>query len=227
MKRYFILFVIILTAFWAKAQELQLPLNNDYKMEIEAAAYSSEHVFHTALRPWTEHQFDGILNLDSINNLHRLPINPQGKFANYILNSLLNDDFVRVKGNGYYIAINPVIDFEVGSDGNRTTWVNTRGAEIKGTIGRKFAFYTNIRENQAVFPVYIDKYCDEHHVVPGQGFANHFKTNGRDFTNAAAYVAYRPATWLDATLGYGKNFIGDGYRSMMMSDNAANYPYVT
>lgn len=226
MKRCFTLFVIILTAFLAKAQELQLPLNNDYKMEIEAAAYSSEHVFHTALRPWIEHQFDGILNLDSINNLHRLPINRQGKFANYILNSLLNDDFVRVKGNGYYIAINPVIDFEVGSDGNRTTWVNTRGAEIKGTVGRKFAFYTNIRENQAVFPVYIDKYCDEHHVVPGQGFANHFKTNGRDFTNAAAYIAYRPATWLDATLGYGKNFIGDGYRSLMMSDNAANYPYV-
>ena len=73
MKRCFTLFVIILTAFLAKAQELQLPLNNDYKMEIEAAAYSSEHVFHTALRPWIEHQFDGIL--DKIKSFVGYPLN--------------------------------------------------------------------------------------------------------------------------------------------------------
>jgi len=226
MKKYLTLVVLVLWAFASKAQELQLPLNNDYKIEIDAAAYSSDYKFHTAFRAWSEHQFEGILNLDSINNLHRISIHRQGKFSNYILNSFLNDDFVRVKGDGFYVAINPVIDFEIGSDGNRTTWVNTRGAEIKGTIGKKFAFYTNIRENQAVFPEYIDKYCDEHRVVPGQGFANRYKTKGRDFTNASAYIAFRPVKWFDATLGYGKNFIGDGYRSLILSDNAANYPYL-
>ena len=226
MKKYFILVTLALSALLMRAQELQLPMNNDYKMEIEAAAYSSDVYFHTAFRSWTESQFKGVLDLDSVNDLHRIYIERKGKFSNYIWNSFLNDDFVRVKGDDYYVAINPVIDFEIGKAGNRTTWVNTRGAEIKGTLGDKFAFYTNIRENQAVFPEYIDQYCEQHKVVPGQGFANHFKKNGRDFTNAAAYVAFRPAKWLDATLGYGKNFIGDGYRSMMLSDNAANYPYV-
>ena len=225
MKRCFTLIVMVLYALCAQCQELLIPLNNDYKMEVEAAAYSSDYQFHTAFRAWSEHQFEGVLNLDSINNLHRIAINKKGKFTNYILNSLLNDDFVRVKGDDFYVAINPIIDFEIGSDGNRTTWVNTRGAEIKGTIGKNFAFYTNIRENQAVFPQYIDDYCTNVGVVPGQGFANRFKTQGRDFTNASAYLSYRPAKWLDATLGYGKNFIGDGYRSMMLSDNAANYPY--
>ena len=178
------------------------------------------------MRGWSYSQFDGIINLDSINELYRIKINKKGKFANYILNSILNDDFIRLKDDNYYVAINPYIDFELGSDGHRTTWVNTRGAEIKGTIGKQFAFYTNIKENQAVFPEYIDDYCTTIGVVPGQGFANRFKTNGRDFTNASAYLAYRPVKWFDATLGYGKNFIGDGYRSMMLSDNAANYPYL-
>ncbi len=226
MKKHILIISLILLCFTAKAQELLLPLNDDYEMEVQAAAYSSDYLFHTAMKGWTESQFNRILNLDSINELYRIKINKKGNFSNYILNSLFNDDFIRLRNDNYYIAINPYIDFELGSDGHRTTWVNTRGAEIKGTIGRQFAFYTNIKENQAVFPEYIDAYCATAKVVPGQGFANKFKENGRDFTNASAYVAYRPLEWFDATLGYGKNFIGDGYRSMMLSDNAANYPYL-
>lgn len=226
MKKHILIISLILLCFTAKAQELLLPLNDDYEMEVQAAAYSSDYLFHTAMKGWTESQFNRMLNLDSINELYRIKINKKGNFSNYILNSLFNDDFIRLRKDNYYIAINPYIDFELGSDGHRTTWVNTRGAEIKGTIGRQFAFYTNIKENQAVFPEYIDAYCATAKVVPGQGFANKFKENGRDFTNASAYVAYRPLEWFDATLGYGKNFIGDGYRSMMLSDNAANYPYL-
>lgn len=226
MKKHILIISLILLCFTAKAQELLLPLNDDYEMEVQAAAYSSDYLFHTAMKGWTESQFNGILNLDSINELYRIKINKKGNFSNYILNSLFNDDFIRLRKDNYYIAINPYIDFELGSDSHRTTWVNTRGAEIKGTIGRQFAFYTNIKENQAVFPEYIDAYCATAKVVPGQGFANKFKENGRDFTNASAYLAYRPLEWFDATLGYGKNFIGDGYRSMMLSDNAANYPYL-
>ncbi len=225
MKKYLFFVLLVFAGFLVNSQELQIPLNDDYEMEVQTAAYSSQYLFHTAMRGWSESSFKKIVNLDSINNLYRFNINRKGKFSNYILNSIFNDDFIRVKGDDYYVAINPVIDFEVGSDGARTTWVNTRGAEIKGTIGDNFAFYTNIRENQAVFPEYIDEYCNTCRVVPGQGHANRFKKNGRDFTNAAAYLAYRPAKWLNATLGYGKNFIGDGYRSMMLSDNAANYPY--
>lgn len=226
MKKLLVIVFLLFLGFWGKSQELLIPLNDDYEMEVQAAAYSSDYLFHTAMRGWSYSMFDGVLNLDSINELYRIQINKKGKFANYILNSLLNDDFIRLRDDNYYVAINPYIDFELGSDGHRTTWVNTRGAEIKGTIGKQFAFYTNIKENQAVFPEYIDNYCSTIGVVPGQGFANRFKENGRDFTNASAYLAYRPVKWFDATLGYGKNFIGDGYRSMMLSDNAANYPYL-
>jgi len=225
MKKYFTLF-LLLAALFAKAQELQIPLNDDYSMEIQAAAYNSDYIFHTAMKGWSESKFNAVTNLDSIKDLHRIPVKRKSRFWNYMFNSIINDDFVRVRKDGVYVAINPVIDFEVGSDGNRTTWVNTRGAEIKGTIGDKFAFYTNVRENQAVFPMYIDDYVVKNKVVPGQGWSKRFKEKGFDYTNAAAYVAVRPVRWLDATLGYGKNFIGDGYRSMILSDNALSYPYL-
>ena len=225
MKKYFTLF-LLLAALFAKAQELQIPLNDDYSMEIQAAAYNSDYIFHTAMKGWSESKFNAVTNLDSIKDLHRISVKRKNRFWNYMFNSIINDDFVRVRKDGVYVAINPVIDFEVGSDGNRTTWVNTRGAEIKGAIGDKFAFYTNVRENQAVFPMYIDDYVVKNKVVPGQGWSKRFKEKGFDYTNAAAYVALRPVRWLDATLGYGKNFIGDGYRSMILSDNALSYPYL-
>ena len=226
MKKYLLIVSLLMSGFMAKAQELLIPLNDDYEMEVQTAAYSSDYLFHTSMRGWSESQFNGIIDLDSINDLYRIKINKQGKYAKYFLNSLLNDDFVRLKNKDYYVAINPYVDFQVGSDGHRTTWVNTRGIEIKGTIEKNFAYYMNVRENQAVFPMYIEDYCQTYKVIPGQGWAKRFKKDGRDYMNTTAYVSYRPAKWFDATLGYGKNFIGDGYRSMMLSDNAFNYPYL-
>lgn len=226
MKRLLFVTLLVFAGFFVKAQELLVPLNDDYEMELQTAAYSSDYLFHTAMRGWTESQFNNITNLDSINGLYRFKINSKNKFWNYVWNSFLNDDFIRVKGKDYYVAINPYIDFQVGSDGDRTTWVNTRGAEVKGTIDKYFAFYTNIRENQAVFPMYIDDYIVRNRVVPGQGWSKRFKKTGFDYTNASAYVAVRPVKWFNATLGYGKNFIGDGYRSIMLSDNALAYPYL-
>lgn len=143
-----------------------------------------------------------------------------------IWDSFINKDFIRVKGDDFYFAVNPIIDFEIGKDDDKSIWVNTRGAEVKGTIGKNFAFYSNVRENQAVFPDYINAYCVENKVIPGQGYTKRFKEKGFDFTNASAYISLRPVYWLNATLGYGKNFIGDGYRSLILSDNAFSYPYL-
>lgn len=226
--KIFSVIFLFLACFTAKAQELHIPLNDDYEMELSAAAYSSGHIFHTAMHAWSEYQFKDIIDLDSIDNQYRFNVTTKNRFWNYFWNSCLNDDFLRARGEDdeFYIAANPLVDFEVGGDGTRTTWVNTRGIEVKGTIGKNFAFYSNVHENQAVFPEYITNYIHDKKVIPGQGWAKTFKETGFDYTNAQAYIAFRPVKWLDATMGYGKNFIGDGYRSMMLSDNAFSYPYL-
>ena len=48
------------------SQELLIPLNDDYEMEVQAAAYNSDYRFHTAVKSWSEYQFRGILNLDRL-----------------------------------------------------------------------------------------------------------------------------------------------------------------
>lgn len=208
------------------SQELLIPINNDYEMEVQAAAYNSDYRFHTAVKSWSEYQFRDILILDSLNKSQYFDKDFNKKWKNYAWNSIFNTDFIGVRNDDYYIAINPIVDFQVGKDGDKSTWVNTRGAEVKGTIGDNFAFYSNLRENQAVFPDYITEYVKENKVVPGQGNARPFKQTGFDYTNASAYIALRPMYWLQSVIGYGKNFIGDGYRSLILSDNAFAYPYI-
>jgi hypothetical protein len=208
------------------SQEILVPLNDDYEMEIQAAAYSSDYRFHTAVKSWSEYQFKDILDIDSLNKSQFIVKDFNKKWKNYAWNAIFNTDFIGFKSDDYYIAINPIVDFDLGKDNGKTTWVNTRGAEVKGTIGDNFAFYSNIRENQAVFPDYVTEYIKENHVVPGQGWDRPFKQTGFDYANASAYIALRPMPWLQGVLGYGKNFIGDGYRSLILSDNAFAYPYV-
>lgn len=226
MKKVFIVVLLGILFSHVDAQELLVPLNDDYEMSLQSAAYNSSYRFHTAMKSWSEYQFNGIIDIDSLNESQYWNVDFNKKWKKMIWDSFINKDFIRVKGDDFYLAVNPIIDFEIGKDNDKSIWVNTRGAEVKGTIGKNFAFYSNVRENQAVFPDYIDAYCVENKVIPGQGYTKRFKETGFDFTNASAYISLRPVYWLNATLGYGKNFIGDGYRSLILSDNAFSYPYL-
>jgi hypothetical protein len=62
-------------------------------------------------------------------------------------------------------------------------------------------------------------------VVPGQGKVRSFKGNAFDFANATGYVSYTPNNYFNFQLGHDKNFIGEGYRSMLLSDNGYYYPF--
>ncbi len=48
---------------------------------------------------------------------------------------------------------------------------------------------------------------------------------GYDYPLAEGYLSYSPGKYFNIQFGHGKNFIGDGYRSLLMSDNASPYPY--
>jgi hypothetical protein len=42
---------------------------------------------------------------------------------------------------------------------------------------------------------------------------------------AEANLTFTASKHIDLQLGYGRNFIGDGYRSLLESDGASPYPY--
>jgi hypothetical protein len=54
--------------------------------------------------------------------------------------------------------------------------------------------------------------------VPGQGFYKSFKKTGYDYFDARGYITANIAKFIDVAFGYDKHFIGNGYRSLFLSD---------
>jgi hypothetical protein len=63
-------------------------------------------------------------------------------------------------------------------------------------------------------------------VVPGQGKAKPFKTGGFDYPMVTGIVNFQASKNVNVQFGQDKMFIGNGYRSLLLSDNTAPYLYL-
>lgn len=139
-------------------------------------------------------------------------------------------DLYHVQEDNFDLHINPVLYLSGGRDFNdgEKVFYNTRGLELRGKIDDKVAFYTYLADNQVFFPNYVDNQVHRNNAsaVPGENFWKEFKGDGYDFLTARGYVSFNLTKHINATLGHDKNFIGNGYRSLILSDYSGNYPFL-
>lgn len=62
-------------------------------------------------------------------------------------------------------------------------------------------------------------------INPGVGYAVSDKNNLYHTHYTYGHIAFHPGKFFGLEVGKGKHFWGDGYRSLLISDNAAPYPY--
>ena len=110
----------------------------------------------------------------------------------------------------------------------KTIWNNTRGIIADGKLGDRFTYHSSFLENQSFFPSYITNEVlgKSAWIIPGQGESSWSPDSTFDYSMASGHLSYKLSKFSDVQFGTGKNFIGDGYRSMILSDNAFNYPYL-
>lgn len=215
-------------------QTYYLPLNQQYNQDIQKKLYNPDIYFHTSIRPYFLPEVKAVINYDSLKQSQKWKHSFQKKWQQKAWDKLFNDNVIRLKRKGFSLYVNPLMNFSVGRDVSHkeTTWVNTRGIEIKGTIGKNFSFFSSFYENQGIFPEYVNQYVIQNKVVPGQGrihvlldnTGEHYFLNGRsfDYSNASGYISWKSGKYFNFQFGKGKNFYGDGYRSLLLSDNATN-----
>lgn len=216
MKKCLLFFIVLSWAQLILAQT-NAPLNHSYFSYIEKEMHAIGVSEHTSIKPHLLSSYD-----TSFYNSFK-PIFPK----NNLLNKFFNNDLFSVNTEEYSFSLNPLFHFELAKD-NKNRYVNTRGVEVKGRLGQKVNFYSSFYENQLFLPDYIQHYVKTHdNVVPGQGLAKSDISLNKvmDFYYAMAYVDYQANQFFNFQFGHGKHFIGDGYRSMLLSDNSFNYPY--
>ncbi len=137
-------------------------------------------------------------------------------------------NFLEIKTNNFFVAVNPVLQItqsvEIGNDQN--IFQNSRGITVRGMIGKKLGFSTYLTDNQERGPLFFQQNVNKFRAVPGAGFYKPFKGTGTDYFDARGYISFRAAGAVDIQFGHDKNFIGNGYRSLFLSDWGNNYLFL-
>ncbi len=150
---------------------------------------------------------------------------------------LWNEHMVTLQGEDYWFTLDPAADLQLGfetadNEDQSFTYNNTRALIFQGGLGEKLNFYTVFYESQGTFAGYFNRYArsiapdgGNPAIVPGRGVAAEAADGNFDYPVAEAYLSYSPSKYFNFQFGHGKNFIGDGYRSLLLSDNASPYPF--
>ena len=216
---FFFFFSFII--FNLNAQHTNLILGNSFSAKFNKIIYDDESNYHTSFRPIIKSDLN--IDIDSI-----IESQVKTEYSNWYLRKIFSEHLIILKGKDYSVTASPIINLSKGKEVKETknTFTNTRGFIIEGDLGKKISFFSYFAENQSVFPNYLDEFIRKNKVVPGQGYARSFKETGFDYAMSSGYVSYRANKIFALQFGHGKHFIGDGYRSLLLSDNTFNYPYL-
>ncbi|MEJ2883663.1 gliding motility protein RemB [Pedobacter sp. GR22-6] len=228
MRAFLTLGILAIALSCAKAQtpNVNIPYSYQFYQKLNKSVYDVNGRMHSSIKgfysddPILKARYDSLMNagVDSLNR------------RSWVRRKLTQEHLLNFKGEDYTVYADFLPDFQIGRefDESKTTWKNTRGVQLGGTIGEKFSFYTNVFENQGVFAKYITDFIDSNKVVPSEigGSVGKLDNKTKDWSYVTALLSYTASKHLNIALGYDKNFIGDGYRSMLLSDVASNYSFL-
>lgn len=240
--RYITLAILVCSSFSLKAQQRLYSLQNYYRDRLffhtnpsadSLATTSPFRYSGSCFFPQTESE---LFSADELK--------AEKTRKKWLGRKLFQEHLFDIKGKNYRISIDPLINFSGGKDLRDTSgallYQNTRGVQVQGEIGKYFSFSTDFRENQQHFAPYQTAYIQAHGeayptdsgyviqngFVPGAARTKPFKIGAFDYAYATGVVTYAPLKQLRISFGNNKHFIGAGYRSLLLSDNAANFPYL-
>ncbi len=216
--------ILVIAPIISRGQSYSHYNNNGYDPFLREL-YKPGNNLHTSVRPLRMDEVNRYISSDSL--IQRGLNKPNGKLN--IFQRFIHDDLIKWSDSKgpITVCVNPLFNFEMGKETSegKKTWVNSRGIMLEGQIGKNFSFYADFYENQGAYSGYIDEYIAKRKVVPGQGRVKNFGDNGYDFSQSTGHISYNAGDYFNFQLGFGKNFIGDGYRSLLLSDNTYSYPY--
>ena len=142
-------------------------------------------------------------------------------------------NFFEVNNKSFFFRINPMLDLKLNqqldASDDGVLFINKRGVEIRAGLDDRLFIYTNIIETQARFADYVGDYQRQFKTHPKAGLLKSYKSeffdfaNGIDYNYATAIVGFNVSKHVGVQFGHGSNFIGNGYRSLLLSDFATNY----
>ncbi len=217
--------LLLFASHFLNAQFYNLPNDYHFSLLTERNLAVKDSAVHSSVKPYIHfyskkyiHQADSHIVFKYITEDPALDL----IFYNHLIN-------VKPQHGKYKLRVDPILNIQLGTDLADSTgeklYTNTRGLIASAYIGNDLYCETLFAENQSFFPNYLSAFSKSTGIVPGQGRHKTFKTTGYDYAFSTGFISYQPIKQLNIQVGHGKQKIGHGYRSLLLSDNSFNYPF--
>lgn len=211
----FIMFIGMI--FEVKSQNYNLTNERSFELLYVNKLDTAEN-FHTSIKPFNRAETDAVFNYDS--TMAGLNLGKEGAFINRITNK-----------NGYELNkkfklfLNPILNlsstFEDNDNASETVTEKSVGLSLKTAYGKKWSAEWDFLYDNSEYVSHIAAQVDVKNSSPGYGYSENNKS-----IFSQGNITFTADENFTFQAGYGKHFIGDGYRSLFLSDNANSYPYL-
>lgn len=199
------------------AQTTWMPLSREVERAYAPLMRQTGSTMHTAIRPYRRSELKALDPKDSA-------------VAASAVSAL--DRWAGVR-NGRTFRWGPLLDLQGGFDADTTGEPIHRaglGLWLEKDLGAKWSLHVDGMSWHERLPAYLDSFTMATQSVPGEGIGYLPLALERSATYGhydwSAYVSWDPGRYFNLTLGRGKNFFGEGYRSLILSDEATSYPFL-
>ncbi len=224
MKKTLTGFALMLTAaVTAQAQSQYQPYSYQFYQKMDGTVYSTQTGVHSAFKPFIvndsllRNTYDSLMNYGNDGPAHSWGY--RKLFTEHQLES-------NSANSTFYADVLP--DLVIGRDVRqvkKTTSLTSVGLQLGGTVGTKFSYNVAGYLNRGVFPDYLTQYINYTGIVPGQAYDRNPGNNTKDWSYITATVSYTPVKYLNISAGRDRSFVGDGYRSLLLSDYSSPAPF--
>lgn len=127
----------------------------------------------------------------------------------------------------FNLVVNPIFLYQLSTVDylGEPALINNRGIEIRGNITNRIGFYTQVSDEiLRPHPAQMEEF-NRTSTFQGVGFTKS-KNNQFGYFLSSGYFSYSANKYMDFQLGHGRQFIGDGARSFIISNNAVDNFYM-
>lgn len=198
-------------------QNYSIPINRSIEsFFIQQLDTSSQ--FHSGIKPFFKEEVHKIINTDTFFNSFSISTNSS------LLDQILNKNLIDIKKEKFSFEINPILNSGGGLEKLPSRKVGISeiafGMGIKASFQKKWTGEFDFLADNSQYPLHIDYLLKQQ--FAGQGYSYTKNQQAMYFQGNISFKADEVFTF---QVGVGKNFIGDGYRSLFLSDYSNSYPY--
>ena len=204
------MFVSLLSFSQKSKADLFMPMNETLQDRIGVKTTRFAFDFHSSIRPYR------IADLGISDQFIKKKWNKRPYYSNFNSFDSLNKK--------YGVMVYPVADLSGGyelSKPNKALYGLQAGVGIKGNLSRMFTYDLRYSYN------FESGLSSEDSTFRNSGNQlGIFSYNKNQFHNIDARLNFSPTKEFSMQIGYGKNFIGEGHRSLFLGDHASAYPFL-